>query len=167
MVRRNRMTNWSAERLVKEHEGRRLSVYVDSRGFRTVGYGHRLEGAGLAGAVAAITPEGAERLFEADLRRARAAAADWLAAGAGRVGVPPLAEPRFAALVDMAFNLGPAGLSKFVKLRAALADGDYERAAREMLDSAWAGQVGRRARTDAALVRDGAWPDGSGGKGRA
>ena len=50
------MTNWSAERLVKEHEGRRLSVYVDSRGFRTVGYGHRLEGSGLAGAPAPTPP---------------------------------------------------------------------------------------------------------------
>ena len=149
----------SSAQLIRSHEGLRLDVYLDSQGIRTVGYGHQIRARGvLATAVATITAEGAERLFESDLAHARDVAADWIDDAPGRLPVEGLNAPRFAALVDMAFNLGAGGLAKFVKLRAALVERDYERAAVEMLDSEWAAQVGRRARVDAALMRDGAWP---------
>jgi len=64
---------------------------------------------------------------------------------------------RQAVLVDMAFNLGRAGLASFQKMRAALALGDFERAAAEMLDSLWARQVGRRARELAEMMQTGQW----------
>lgn len=148
----------TTEQLIRSHEGRRLEVYVDSRGFRTIGWGHRLLGPGLPAAVATITAEGAERLFERDMARARNAAADWLDDAPGRLAVPALSGPRAAAVVDMAFNLGRGGLARFVRMRSALLVRDYGRAATEMLDSEWAAQVGRRARVDAALMRDGTWP---------
>jgi len=52
---------------------------------------------------------------------------------------------RQEALIDMAFNLGIAGIGKFKKMWVALAAGDYERAGVEMMDSLWARQVGPRA----------------------
>ncbi len=52
---------------------------------------------------------------------------------------------RQEALLDMAFNLGIAGIGKFKKMWAALAAEDYEEAGHQMLDSAWHGQVGSRA----------------------
>jgi lysozyme len=53
------------------------------------------------------------------------------------------ANPR-CSLTNMCFNLGWAGLSKFVNMLAALEAGDYEMAANEALDSNWAKQVGAR-----------------------
>jgi len=53
---------------------------------------------------------------------------------------------RQEALIDMAFNLGIAGIDKFRKMWAALAAGDFELAACEMEDSAWHNQVGPRAK---------------------
>lgn len=47
----------------------------------------------------------------------------------------------------MMFNLGYTRLSQFKKLFQALKNGLYEDAAREMMDSLWAKQVGNRAVT--------------------
>ena len=55
----------------------------------------------------------------------------------------------------MMFNLGKTRLSKFVKMRDAIEDHDYNRAAKEMLDSKWADQVGNRAVELAELMRGG------------
>ena len=45
----------------------------------------------------------------------------------------------------MAFNLGINRLKKFKKFLAALQESDFETAAKEMIDSRWAEQVGPRA----------------------
>ena len=57
-------------------------------------------------------------------------------------------------LIEMAFQLGVVGLLKFRKALAAINDGDYEEAAKEMLDSKWARQVPRRATEMASKVRN-------------
>jgi len=48
-------------------------------------------------------------------------------------------------MVNMCFNLGYPRLSKFKKFLAAMEDNDFETAAKEMMDSKWATQVGDRA----------------------
>lgn len=48
-------------------------------------------------------------------------------------------------LVNMMFNMGRPRLSGFKNFRAALAEGDWDRAADEMVDSRWYRQVGKRA----------------------
>lgn len=48
------------------------------------------------------------------------------------------------AIVDMAFNLGPNRLGKFVKLQDSLKRKDYANAAKEMKDSKWFKQIGNR-----------------------
>jgi lysozyme len=55
----------------------------------------------------------------------------------------------------MCFNLGMPRLRQFRNMLAALEAGDFETAAREALDSRWAGQVGARAERIAAQIRDG------------
>ena len=45
----------------------------------------------------------------------------------------------------MCFNLGHPRLSKFKKFIQAMQVSDWERAAVEMMDSKWSGQVGDRA----------------------
>jgi hypothetical protein len=45
----------------------------------------------------------------------------------------------------LAYNVGTTTLLKFKKTLQYLEDGSYEEAAKEVLDSRWADQVGRRA----------------------
>jgi len=62
---------------------------------------------------------------------------------------------RRKVVLDMRFNLGPGGFRGFRKMIAALARGDYKRAADEMVDSAWYHQVGIRARRLVEMMRTG------------
>ena len=51
----------------------------------------------------------------------------------------------FDVLTNMVFTLGKKGLDGFDDMWAAIEVGDWKKAAAEMKDSAWAGQVGNRA----------------------
>ena len=62
---------------------------------------------------------------------------------------------RQKVMIDMAYNLGMAGLLKFRKMIAALELGDYQAAADQMLDSRWARQVKTRADRLAEMMRTG------------
>ena len=55
----------------------------------------------------------------------------------------------------MRFCLGPGGFRQFRKMDAALKNGDFEEAARQILDSRFAEQTGRRAIKLAGIIRDG------------
>ena len=57
------------------------------------------------------------------------------------------------SVTDMIFNMGYDRVSKFKKMLTAFSKGDYDTAANEMLDSAWAIQVGNRAQQLALLMR--------------
>jgi lysozyme len=48
-------------------------------------------------------------------------------------------------LVNMCFQLGQGGLSKFKNLKVAIEDYQWQRASEEMMDSRWAGQTPERA----------------------
>ena len=86
-------------------------------------------------------------MYETDYQLALSILDIWLE---GWEGLP--IGPRLA-LISLAYNLGGPRLASFVKLRAALRAGDLPAAANQALDSKWAGQVGRRARETAALLR--------------
>jgi len=62
---------------------------------------------------------------------------------------------RKAALLDMAYELGEAGIDDFAHMLAALDAENYEAAADAMLKSKWASQVPTRAADDAHLMREG------------
>ena len=55
-------------------------------------------------------------------------------------------------MIEMAFQMGLAGLGKFTLFLSALRIGDYEEAARQMLDSKWAVQTPSRAEYLADIV---------------
>ena len=122
--------------LTKDFEGLRLKPYRCSAGKLTIGYGRNLEESG-------ITLEEANILFESDFNRAKEDAKR--VCNVFNINYNKLSESRFYVLVDMVFNLGYPKLIKFKKMLTALSKGDYEEAAREMLDSRWAKQVGHRA----------------------
>jgi len=133
-------------RMLIVHEGLRLKPYRCPAGYLTIGVGRNLEARG-------ISREEAMVLLENDIAEAEAAARGFFPA------FDRLEEPRQAVLVDMAFNLGAVRLGGFRRFRAALERGDFEQAAREMLDSKWAEQVGPRARRLAEMMRRGTWAD--------
>ena len=73
---------------------------------------------------------------------------------------PKLDDARQLVIADMLYNLGMQRFRRFVKFDAAMQVGDYERAADEMVDSAWYEQVGRRAVKLEAAMRSGVWTPG-------
>ena len=124
------------------HEGVRLKPYRCTAGKLTIGIGRNLDDVG-------ITQDEAMLMLRTDIARALSGV---------RTELPwfeQLDNIRQRVLVDMAFNLGIDGLLAFRQTLSAIATGDYDRAATEMLNSRWAGQVGERARRLARMMRTG------------
>ncbi len=117
---------------LKRHEGFRRKPYLDTVGKLTVGFGRNLEDVG-------INMVEAEYLLKKDVRQVRQRLMDQLPI------FLELSPIRQAVLENMAFNLGLDGLMRFKRMLAAINYGDYTLAAKEMLDSKWAKQVGSRA----------------------
>lgn len=128
---------------VKQSEGFRTHLYKCPADRWTIGYGRNLEDNG-------ITREEAEFLLSNDLAGA--------IEDAERLDFFPELDPvRQMIVVDMIFNLGAAGFSKFRRLQAALRIHDYQLAAHEMRDSRWYNQVGRRSEKLVEAMITGLW----------
>ena len=56
-------------------------------------------------------------------------------------------------ILEMVFQLGKTGVSKFKKMWSALKNNDYKKASEEMLDSKWAKQTPERAESLADLMK--------------
>jgi lysozyme len=123
-------------------EGKRLTSYRDSRGFWTIGIGHLL---GEQQRMLTITEEECDALFQADLNEAYNVA-HALAPEVFAISNYEFRDKKERVLVNMAFNLGYAGLAKFKKFLAAVEVARWDDAADEMMDSLWAKQVPARAK---------------------
>jgi lysozyme len=129
------------ENQLRRHEGFRSKPYQDTVGVWTVGWGHNLTAGGLSRAACTV-------IFYEDLEVAKKAASGltgWGGCNAARQNV----------LVNMAFNLGGSRLARFKNMLAAIERKDFETAAREMLQSKWAEQVGSRAKELAEQMKTG------------
>ena len=142
--------------MIRRHEGLRLKPYICPGGHATIGFGWNMDAHPLPDDIAAclrvngaITQDMAERLLNISVdmatRQARAI----------YPGFDDFSERRRYALVDFVFNLGVGGALKFKKMRAAIADGDWDRAADCMIQSKWFRQVGNRSREIVGLIREG------------
>ena len=121
--------------LIKKHEGFRKYPYKDTRGYLTIGWGRCLSLKG-------ITEEEATIMLLNDVNDAYETAKR-ICFTRG-VDFNQLPENAKIVLIDMAFNLG-GRLGTFKKFFKELGLGNYKEAAKQMLDSKWAVQVGRRA----------------------
>lgn len=127
---------------IKVDEGMRLKPYRDSLGILSIGCGRNLEDRGLR-------PTEVDFMLENDLDEAEATA---------RTLFPTfesLSDARKAVLLNMALNLGQTRLSGFVRFREAVSKGNFDAAAREMENSGWYQQVGKRAVRLANQMRTG------------
>jgi lysozyme len=138
--------------LVREFEGLSLVPYLCPAGYWTIGYGATRDAAGapVGPDTAPIVRSGADALLARDLVGAGAAVQRLC---------PPLAQPRFDALVSFTFNLG-AGALRASRLRRCVAAGDHDQAALEFLRWVYAGGrrltgLMRRRAAEAALYRAG------------
>jgi len=119
------------ERDLIRDEGKRNKPYKDSKGILTIGIGHNLEEGISDEAISFIFKNDIQTVIE-DLDR----------------NIPwwkTLDEVRQRVLANMCFNLGIVRLLEFRKFLMAAQAGDYKTAAKEMMDSLWASQVGKRA----------------------
>jgi lysozyme len=124
------------------HEGLRLKPYRDTKNKLTIGVGRNLDDVG-------ITRAEALRLLDNDIARVQhevGHAFPWFSR---------LDPARKDVVLNMVFNLGLSRFRRFRKTIAAIKARDWEQAAREMLASLWARQVGRRARELAEMMRRG------------
>lgn len=135
-------------RLLSLHEGRRASVYPDSLGFLTIGVGHLVD----ARKGGKLPEPIIDALLDYDIDAQRAELVAELP------GLAELDEVRIAALVDMEFSLEYEGLKHWPLLMLAIHKRDWEEAARQVLNSKWAAQVGKRAQQIADMLRTGQWP---------
>lgn len=129
---------------IKRHEGYRDRVYLDSEGLPTVGYGHHL----YVGSM--ICRDIAEKLLDIDLSET---AAEFLKIHPDKTR--PLNTARRRVICNMIFNMGLSRVLGFKRMWAAIQAEDWDGAAREMLDSKWAKQVGKRAEELAETMRKG------------
>ena len=132
---------------VKEHEGYRNKVYLDSLGKRTVGVGHLC--------VEDFWEDDKEyeekfllTILEHDLKSAIKSAEELCS------DCPVLDDQAKEIIVEMVFQLGKTGVSKFRNMWKALKVPDYPTAAKEMLDSRWAKQTPNRAKEMSGHMRD-------------
>lgn len=125
-------------------EGLRLKAYRDTVGKLTIGIGRNLDDRGITRDEAMVLLETDVALVEAELD----GALPWWR---------KMTDARQNVLANMCFNLGLSKLLGFKNTLAAMQRGDYEAAARGMLDSLWAKQVGVRAARLASTMRTGAF----------
>ena len=116
---------------IKPHECVELMPYRDTEGLMTIGVGRNIEHNGI-------------RMVEADFMLMNDIK-DCMEEAKTYHWYEGLSATRKAVIINMLFNLGKPRFDKFVKFQAALAEGLYDKASTEMLDSRWAKQVGKRA----------------------
>ena len=140
---------WVIE-MIKQHEGVKLKPYKDTKGLWTVGVGH------LIGDGKSLPPEWNREFTMAEIDALFAKDYEHHKKQAEKTPGWDKANPKGqGALIDLAFNMGGAWYKKFKNASAALAAGDFKKAADELIDSDWYKQVKGRAVTIVNLIRDG------------
>ena len=130
---------------LRRDEGDSPTCYQDHLGNWTIGFG-RLIGPG-----GGLSPAEIAYLLNNDIIDRRDAL------DAALPYFKDLSPARQGVLLNMAFNLGTAGLLQFKRMLAAVDAGQWGIAAKEMLDSTWAHQVPQRAARLAEQMEDNLW----------
>ncbi|SHN39985.1 glycoside hydrolase family protein [Rhizobacter sp. OV335] len=132
---------------LRRDEDEVLHEYKDSLGYSTIGVGRLIDKRKGGG----ITREESAYLLRNDIEKVRRQLqerAPWTAA---------LSEPRLGVLLNMAFQMGIDGLMAFENTLVMIEQREWEKAAKAMLQSKWAGQTPERARRLAEQMRTDAW----------
>ena len=145
---------------VIDHEGKRNTVYKDSRGIPTIGVGfnlNRQDSNTLLTQVGAnpgqikrgqskLSNKQINTLLNKDLKKSKEDAKQLVK---NFTGLPSEIQ---GVLIEMVFNLGKFGLAKFKKFLDYINKKNWKKASIEMLNSDWAKQVGRRSKTLSNII---------------
>ncbi len=135
--------------IIKKEEGLSLQAYKDNLGFWTIGYGHH------DSTINSSTPdwslEQAEQVLEENFQDAEAAARRVCSS------FDTLNGCRKGVIVQMVFQLGEAGVKKFVNTLRFIDEDDFDSAAQGMKNSLWGKQTPFRARRLAERMKTGAY----------
>ncbi len=133
---------------LKRHEGVKSHAYKCTANMITVGVGRNIDENGGIG----LSDDEINYLLENDIKRCKQEliSLSWFI---------DLDSVRQDAIVNLCFNLGLTRLMGFKNAMAAMAEGDYERAADEFYDSRWAKQVKSRADEVCEMIRTGRYPE--------
>jgi lysozyme len=159
-VKADNIVNQIMNRVIK-HEGYKPKVYTDTKGNPTVGVGFNLNRQDSAeklqevGASLSAVKSGTQQLSDsqikelliADLNKAKEDAKGLVK------NFSSLPASVQGVLTEMTFNLGKKGLSEFTNFLANVTSKNFEEASKEMLNSAWAKQVGQRANTLSGIIK--------------
>lgn len=131
---------------IKEHEGFRNQVYMDSIGNPTIGYGHLITNADSFKMGKTYETKVLDEVFDKDFNIAVEHAEQLLA------GIDICITAK-EVIIEMVFQLGIGGVSKFKKMFEALRKEDYNQAANEMLNSLWFQQTPQRCKKLSDIMR--------------
>ena len=131
---------------IKKHEGYRDTIYKDSLGFSTIGYGHLVLQTDRYEKGVTYRKKDLEKVFDTDFNTAKSNA-NQLIEGL------PIHHQAKCVIIEMVFQLGIGGVSKFKKMWKALKQNNYKIAYEEMLDSRWANQTPKRAEELANVMK--------------
>ena len=148
------MMKYEVEEQIKEdlirHEGYVREIYLCSEGYPTFGVGHLVTEADPEFTWPIGTPVEDERILSAFHDDYQDAYTDACAVFLN-LGSQP--DDVIRVCVNMAFNLGRTRLSQFKNMIKAVNEGNYKKAAEEMIDSRWYHQVGRRSKELVEIMR--------------
>lgn len=142
------------EQQLIRHEGYRTKVYQDTKGIPTIGVGFNLlrpDASNLVQRVGADYTQvlhGKQALNDPQIMQLFRYDLSNTVSQARQIVKNYDAQPKEVQgiIVNMVYNLGPRGFSTFKRAIAAIEARDYATAAREMENSAWYRQVGKRSR---------------------
>ena len=132
---------------IKEHEGFRDTVYSDSLGFATIGYGHLVLPADNFVEGITYPKEMLEEVFDNDFKIAHDSANELLADIEHNHIVK-------GVIIEMCFQLGKPRVMKFKKMWESLKNNDLETASKEMIDSNWHKQTTKRCESLANVMKN-------------
>ena len=164
--------------MLKKHEGYRKFPYEDTEGHQTIGYGFKMDALNTKEIIIALLSYISDTTIDKFMRKCAPEARKIIEKmGVGKDladmilrnkihnikeemidrydWIVMLTSERRNVIIDMAYNMGFAGLNTFRKMIRAIRNCDWDKAADEMLDSKWAKQVGGRAKELAKIMREG------------
>lgn len=139
--------------------GLRLCEYVDTTGHPTICYGFNLDAAGASSKVAAVGGNYQDLLKGGCLDQSQCAqllsgAVASATEGASRIFGDQCSCVQ-AALIDMTYNLGDAGMATFTTFISEIKAHEWSAAAEDARNTLWCSQVGTRCTRDSDIIAAG------------
>ena len=136
-----------AEKIMKS-EGFRHKIYIDTRGFPTIGYGHLITKKDNFIEGVSYPEKELREIFYKDLEKAKKGAQELI----GHIqNIDPVAEE---IIIEMVYQLGKSGVKNFIKMLLALEELNYHEAHIQMLNSKWHSQTKSRCENLAKKMKE-------------